>query len=30
MALYFDTLEQKRLISTFGQNGDIGITEEEF
>ena len=25
-----DTLEQKSLISTFDQNGDIGITEEEF
>jgi len=28
--LQFDTLEQKSLISTFDQNGDIGITEEEF
>jgi len=27
---YFDTLEQKSLISTFDQNGDIRISEEEF
>ena len=28
--LKVNTLEQKGLISTFDQNGDIGITEEKF